>query len=179
MELDIIYRALTLDDLSPALLRDFRRHQVVTKCLRRIDGQWKALDIPFVDDWDESNRARKLREIEACIRGGDLALGALIGGELKGLSLVLRQPLGSRGQYRVLDSFHVSEEYRRHGIGRQLFLRSADWAKAMGGEKLYISAHSAVESQAFYRAMGCVDTVEPDPAHVAEEPCDCQLEYVL
>ena len=46
-------------------------------------------------------------------------------------------------------------------------------------KKLYISAHSAVESQAFYKKMGCVEAEEYDPAHTAAEPCDCQLEYLL
>ena len=46
-------------------------------------------------------------------------------------------------------------------------------------EGLYISAHSAVESQAFYKKMGCVEAEEYDPAHTAAEPCDCQLEYLL
>lgn len=49
----------------------------------------------------------------------------------------------------------------------------------MGGEKLYISSHSAVETQAFYRGMGCRDAEEIDAAHAAREPFDCQLEYIL
>ena len=63
--------------------------------------------------------------------------------------------------------------------GAVLFLSAARWAAAQGGQKLYISAHSAVESQAFYRKMGCVAAEEYDPAHTAAEPCDCQLEYLL
>lgn len=68
---------------------------------------------------------------------------------------------------------------RRRGVGRWLFNAAADWAKAQGAEKLYISAHSAVESQAFYSAMGCVDAAEYQQSHVDEEPFDCQLEFKL
>ena len=65
---------------------------------------------------------------------------------------------------------------RGKGIGKELFVRAKAWAKEQGAKKLYISAHSAVESQAFYRAMGCVEAKEYNPEHVAKEPCDCQLE---
>lgn len=67
---------------------------------------------------------------------------------------------------------------RRKGIGKTLFLVAADWAGKQG-EKLYISAHSAVEGQAFYCPMGCVEASGYNQKHVETEPYDCQLEYVL
>ena len=48
-----------------------------------------------------------------------------------------------------------------------------------GAKKLYISAHSAVETQAFYRAMGCVEAQEYNQKHVEAEPYDCQMECSL
>lgn len=36
-----------------------------------------------------------------------------------------------------------------------------------------------VESQAFYKRMGCVEAAEYDRAHIEKEPCDCQLECAL
>ena len=65
---------------------------------------------------------------------------------------------------------------RNYGIGKQLFLIAKAWAKEIGAHKLYISAHSAVESQAFYKAMGCVEAKVYLQAHVEAEPFDCQLE---
>ena len=65
------------------------------------------------------------------------------------------------------------------GIGKALFLAAEDWARARGGRKLYISAHSAVESQAFYKAMGCVEAEKYHQGHVEAEPYDCQLECEL
>ena len=41
------------------------------------------------------------------------------------------------------------------------------------------SAHSSVESQAFYRKMGCVEAMVYNRQHVEAEPYDCQLECVL
>ena len=45
--------------------------------------------------------------------------------------------------------------------------------------KLYISAHSAVESQAFYKALGCVEAQVYNKEHVEKEPYDCQMECIL
>ncbi len=48
-----------------------------------------------------------------------------------------------------------------------------------GGNKLYISSHSAVESQAFYKSMGCTEAKMYNKAHTEKEPFDVQLECVL
>jgi len=65
------------------------------------------------------------------------------------------------------------------GIGKKLFSLICKKAKEMGAQKLYISAHSSEETQAFYKAVGCVEAVEYNVKLVEEEPCDCQLEYCL
>ena len=85
---------------------------------------------------------------------------------------------GDQG-YLDLSSLHVSEDVRGRGIGTELFRRAAGWARQAGARKLYVSAHSAVETQAFYRAMGCVEAQEYDMRHVEREPFDCQLECEL
>ena len=46
-------------------------------------------------------------------------------------------------------------------------------------KKLYIFAHSSKESQAAYKALGCVPAEEIIPWIADEEPFDVQLEYVL
>ena len=175
----IVYRDITKEDISPALLEGFIRRQVVTKCRRRIDGEWRIVDAPFIDDWNADDFSRKLRDIGEIIESGGYAAGAFLEGRLKGFALVCAKPLGSRSQYLALDSMHVSADVRRRGIGRRLFLMAAERAGRMGAEKLYISSQPSVETQAFYSSLGCVDAAEPDEAHVADEPFDCQLEYLL
>lgn len=175
----IDYRPLEEADVTRALFVGFRRRQVVTGCWRREAGQWIIRDDPFIDDWDEGDYAVLVDCLRRTCRTGGLVLGAFVGGALKGFVSVEAAPMGSRGQYRDMTSLHVSEECRGRGIGRALMLRACGWARAHGGEKLYVSAHSAVESQAFYRAMGCVEAMEQSPEHVAREPFDCQLERLL
>ena len=105
--------------------------------------------------------------------------GAFVDGTLKGFTSVEPGFLGSGGQYLDLSSIHVSEDARGAGIGKALFLMAKEWAREKGAKKLYISAHSAVESQAFYQRMGCVEALEYNQRHVDAEPFDCQLECVL
>jgi GNAT superfamily N-acetyltransferase len=74
---------------------------------------------------------------------------------------------------------HTSFEYRGKGIGKRLFDLCVLEAKSWGAKKLYISTHSADETQRFYRGIGCVDAVEINQKLADHEPFDCQLEYVL
>ncbi len=64
-------------------------------------------------------------------------------------------------------------------IGKKLFSIMCEEAKEKGAKKLYISAHSSEETQGFYKTLGCVEAKEYNSKLVAEEPCDCQLEYSL
>lgn len=173
------YRVLTPPDLSPPLFAHFQRHQTVTRCWRKIDGHWLLKDIPFTEDWSPQDLRRVCAQLSRAIASGGTAWAAFLDGALKGFSSVEGTLTGSRKQYAVLAELHVSEDCRRRGIGRELFLRAAAEARRLGAEKLYISAMSAEESQAFYRSMGCVEAQEYNPYLVEKEPCDCQMEYPL
>ena len=78
--------------------------------------------------------------------------------------------MGAGASTGDMTSLHVSEDLRGHGAGRQLFLLAKDWARDHGAEKLYISSHSAVETQRFYESMGCVDAEEVMEEHEGRSP---------
>lgn len=78
-----------------------------------------------------------------------------------------------------LVTFQASEPFRGMGVGRKLFEKAAGATKGHGAKKLYISAHSSKESQAAYKALGCVHAEEIIPWIADEEPFDVQMEYVL
>lgn len=173
------YRKLDKTEITEALFRAFRRHQIVTRCWRKRDGEWTVVENPFVEDWGE----REMPILCYCLRrtldGGGTVFGAFVDGALKGFASVEGAFFGSEGQYLELSALHVSEDQRGRGMGRALMDRAKAWARANGAKKLYISAHSAVETQAFYRAMGCVEAAEYSRPHVEKEPFDCQLEILL
>ena len=175
----IQYRDLSPGELSPELFAAFVRRQVVTDCWRREGEEWVIRKAPFIDDWS----AEDIQTLVSCLRNtlntGGLVRAAFLGGALKGFVSVEPTLFGGEHRYLDLSSIHVSQELRGSGTGRALFSAAADWARARGAKKLYISAHSAVETQAFYRGLGCVDAQLHDPRHMEAEPFDCQLEYTL
>lgn len=173
------YRTLKEQEINRQLFGHFIRRQVVGKCLRREGDIWIEKDDPFIDDWSEQDYETLIRCLKNTVRTGGFVCGAFDNGMLKGFVSVESERFGSENQYLDLTSIHISEDMRRNGIGKALFLAAGRWAGEQGAKKLYISAHSAVESQAFYRAMGCVEAAEYQRAHVEAEPYDCQLEYVI
>ncbi len=175
----ICYRVLEAEEITQELFAGFIRHQVVEKCWRKIDGEWQIRDIAFVDDWTATDYETLIPCLQNTVLTGGIVFGAFWEGQLKGFASLGSKPLGRKKDYVDLSHIYVSEDMRGKGIGRELFGRAKIRAGEQGAKKLYISAHSAVESQAFYRAMGCVEAVEYDQEHVRLEPCDCQLECVL
>lgn len=150
----IQYRDLSPGELSPELFAAFVRRQVVTDCWRREGEEWVIRKAPFIDDWS----AEDIQTLVSCLRNtlntGGLVRAAFLGGALKGFVSVEPTLFGGEHRYLDLSSIHVSQELRGSGTGRALFSAAADWARARGAKKLYISAHSAVETQAFYRGLG-------------------------
>ena len=143
-----------------------------------MNSEWQLLPITFTEDWDLPRLRTEATDILQAIAAGIPAFGAFDGDVLVGFAQ-LGERLGSRGQYIELVSYHVSAPYRGKGIGRRLFAAICDAAHSLGAEKLYISAHSSKESQAAYRALGCVPAQEVDVMRAANEPCDVQMEYDL
>lgn len=173
------YRSLGTDELCGELFQGFIRRQVVTKCWRREQGAWVIRDDPFVDDWSEADYQTLVSCLKNTAETGGVVYGAFVDGTLKGFTSVEPGLFGGEHRYLDLSSIHVSQDLRGRGIGRSLFLLAKEWAGAHGAGKLYISAHSAVESQAFYRKMGCVEAKLYHQGHTDAEPFDCQLECPL
>lgn len=173
------YRQLAEEEICPKLFDSFVRHQKVTKCRRKLNGEWTVVENPFTDDWTEDEYRILVTCLKNTVSTGGLVCGAFYRGALKGFVSVESALFGGAHRYMDLSSMHVSEDMRGQGIGRKLFERAAAWAGRMGADKLYISSHSAVETQAFYQSMGCVEAKLYHREHVEREPFDCQLEYEI
>lgn len=179
METMMEYKNLDAAELKAELFSDFIRRQVVTKCWRREHNQWVIKDDPFIDDWTKEDYNTLISCLKNTIRTGGFVYAAFWEGKLKGFVSVESAVFGGEQKYLDLTSIHVSADMRGKGIGARLFLAAKQWAKSQGARKLYISAHSAVESQAFYKKMGCVEAKVYCQKHTEAEPYDCQLECCL
>lgn len=175
----ITYKVLSDNDVDLSLFAFFDRTQKVTKCWRKVNGEWLIKDVPFVDNWSEEEYLEVVQHLKNLIHSNGYVVGAFFNGQLKGFASVDPAIFGTHAKYMDLSNIHVSQDMRGQGIGKELFSLVKKWAKEHHAEKLYISAHSAIESQAFYRAMGCVEAVEYNKELAEKEPCDCQLECVL
>lgn len=171
--------ALSLADLSPDFLSHFVRRQVVENVWRNIGGAWQIVPEPFIDDWGAEERRTIVADLKRCLKEGGVVFAAVREGNPLAFAALSGSFLGQGKEYVDLLELHTDTRYRRMGLGRALFARCADWARERGAQKLYISAHSAAESQAFYRGLGCIDALWQSQEHVAKEPFDCQLEFLL
>ncbi len=175
----IDYRNLAEQELTRTLFAHFIRHQVVRECWRKRDGAWVIEEDPFIDDWSEADYEELIADLRRTVSSGGLVRGAFQNGALKGFAAVTPDLFGGPQCYLDLTNLHASEDARRLGIGTALFRDACSWAAAHGAKKLYLSAHSAVETQAFYRFLGCVEACVYSKTHVESEPFDCQMEYEL
>ncbi len=177
--MSIIYRKLEETQITRQLFQSFRRHQNVTRCWRKEEGKWLLKDVPFVEEWSEAEYSFLVKCLKNTIHTGGYVFGAFQEEQLIGFASVENNHFGSEKQYVQLSCIHVSEESRGKRIGKELFARACEAGRLLKAEKLYISAHSSKESQAFYHAMGCVETLEYNKEISQAEPYDCQLEKVL
>ncbi len=157
----------------------FVRHQTVTECWRKTDGDWKLVPILFEENWSLEQCREIAEDVSLHMNLDQTGFGAFIGERIVGFATVSHHIFGATARYAELVCFQISEEYRRQGIGRKLFSMACEEARRLGAEKLYISSHSSKESQAAYRALGCTPAEEINARLVAEEPFDVQLEYRL
>lgn len=175
----ISYRELKKSEISESLFANFNRYQNVEKCWRKENGEWILKDIAFTEQWGSDEYKVLIKCLQNTVKTGGTVFGAFSDNVLVGFASIESQFWGSQKEYIQLSSIHTSYECRGMGIGKELFFLASKKAKEMGAKKLYISAHSSEESQAFYKALGCVEAVEYNKKLVDEEPCDCQLEYRL
>lgn len=173
------YRRVGIDEIEPWLWRDFNRHQVVTRCLRKQGSVWNLADIPFTEEWGSSEIEQLCGHLKSTIESGGVLIAAFVKGKLKGFTSVENKPFGEHNEYLQLSSLHTSFEMRGTGIGKKLFSMACEYSREKHAEKLYISAHSAEETQAFYRAVGCVHAVYINEKLADAEPYDVQMECAL
>lgn len=175
----IDYRRLTHNNFTSTSLDEFVRHQVVRKCWRNLDGEWKLVPISFEETWSLEKCREIATDITEHFENDQSAFGAFIDEKVIGFITLSHTIFGKSAKYAELDCFQVSKPYRAMGIGKELFHMVCEEARMLGAEKLYISGHSSQESQAAYRALGCVHAKEINQKLAEQEPFDVQLEFSL
>ena len=157
---EIVCRAMQVEDLHIHMMDNFDRRQEITRVVRK-NGRVKKLRKPRVEDWTAEDKKRFIQGffiqkvyLRQYYSGEPLVFAAFRGGQVAAFA-VWDHYWGDEKDYAVLLRLFVSRECRRMGLGRQLFTLCAEAARAEGAQKLFISTENSVETQEFYRSMGC------------------------
>ena len=154
-------------------LKSFQRYQEVKNVYRLQNGNLTLVYNPFTEDWDA---ARLIEKAEEILSGRYVTYCAYEGNQVVGEIMLIPKP--NKGRL-IIDSFHVSRDYRRRGIGRALFEVARQEAMKMGAHALYASCCSSEETINFYSAMGFRLSSDPIPSLAEAEPYDLQMECMI
>lgn len=175
----IQYKLLLMEDIDFAFFKSFNRFQETTQVWFFEDNLLKVKDDYFIDEWNDGKKIEVIQSLHNCLHTGGAVIGAFFKSELAGFANVENVFFGSQKQYIELPFIHVSKEYRQQGIGKGLFTLCCEMAKRLGAQKLYIAAHPSIESQHYYRSLGCMPALEINEKIFQKEPLDIQLEFIL
>jgi GNAT superfamily N-acetyltransferase len=113
--------------------------------------------------------------IECFDRGGWFH-GLFEGDAIAGVAVLDSKRIGKRDDRLQLQFLHVSNAYRKRGLGARLFEMARSIARERGAKRMYISATPSENTIHFYMRLGCEIASEPDPELLAREPEDIHLE---
>ena len=114
-----------------------------------------------------------------CFNRGGHFWGAFEDCALLGVTILESKFIGSKKDTLQLKYLHVSQNARKQGLGKKLFLLAAEKARELDAKKMYISATPSENTINFYIHLGCVLAREIDQELFELEPEDIHLEYVL
>lgn len=175
---NITYRKLTVEECE--CIKEMDASQYIGKAWRIIDGKRKLVEINYQDpDWPNGYEYH-YNNLKGTILSGGSAIGAFdSNNKLLGFTTINREFFGEKYNHVLLDQLFITLEYRSKGIGKKLFMLSADVAREWDADKIYICAGSAEETIAFYFAIGCKEAVEINKELYESDPRDYQLEFSL
>lgn len=132
-----------------------------------------------MEEWDQNDKAALTEGLRRTLQTGGIVIGAFLNQSIIGFASVESESFGPDLEYVQLSNLYVSFEHRGNGIGKRLFKMACNAARSLGARKLYISAHSAEETQAFFKSLKCREARFYNARLAMKEPLNCQLEFIL
>ncbi len=129
-----------------------------------------------VRGWPPGEAEKYTPILRECFDRGGWFYGAFEDAQLAGVAVLDNKWLGPLRDQLQLEFLHVSNSFRKHGLGRHLFGLARATASERGARRLYISATPSENTINFYLGLGCRLVAEPDPELFAREPDDIHLE---
>jgi len=168
-------RPLVEDDI--ALLKTIDRAELIDEFYRLQDGGLvRYAQHEVVTGWPAGEAEHDEVILQQCYQRGGWLHGVFDDTRLVAAAVVDCLPIANAGlDLRQLKFLHVSQGWRGHGLGRQLFALAREQALAMGGQGLYVSATPSRHTVDFYQGLGCQLLDVPDPELLRLEPEDIHL----
>lgn len=169
----IRYNTVYPRNIKTGLLNGYKRQSETSRVKYVEDGILKEKADFFKEDWDQE----KLHSIEQFMKKKqNITIIAKDQSQTVGFLVV---DTNSFDGYMNVPYIHTDARYRGLGIGKNLILLGSKTAKDLGAEKLYISGHPDINTQAFYEKIGCVLAQKINQTLYEIEPLDIQLELSL
>lgn len=175
----IKYTVLNLNNLNNTFLKDFNRYQETNHVLFNDNGKYIIKNDHYIEKWDDIKKDYIIQSLKKCIKSGGNVIGVFYNDILIGFAAIENEFFGDDKEYIELTYIHISNEYRKKGIGKKLFKLCCIKAKEMNAKKLYIGSNPSMETQNFYKSVGCISAKYVNQKIFNSEPLDIQLEYIL
>jgi GNAT superfamily N-acetyltransferase len=121
--------------------------------------------------WDEAAWRERVAEWRETLKP-DVWLGAFAGTRLGGMASLR---YGLSPEMAQLTTLHVSQDFRRRGVARDLLRKVIEMARESHAKRLYVSATPSGSAVGFYLSEGFRVTKEPDPRMYELEPQDIHM----
>lgn len=168
-------RPLSRDDVP--LVWTIDRGEVIENVYRLENGALALrAERHDVDGWPAGEADLYTPILLDCFDRGGWCQGRFDGTRLVAAAILESRFIGPHRDQLQLKFLHVSQAYRRRGIGRDLFETARRVAREKGAKRLYISATPSENTINFYVRSGCRVTAQPDAELLALEPEDIHLE---
>jgi predicted N-acetyltransferase YhbS len=168
------YRILSRDEIEK--FREIDRSEIIENDYRYEDGRLELVKVHYdVKGFSPDHLKSLIGRLHSIHDKGGVVFGAFDGPRLVGLAALdskLRGEDKDTLNYAVL---HVSNPYRRMGIGKTLTELVKAKAREMGARILYVSSAPTKSTVDFYMSLGCKLADRVDEELFELEPEDIHL----
>lgn len=176
---NIKYKILKLNDLGDTFLKYFNRYQETDYVLFNDNDKYIIKKDHYIEKWDDTKKKNIIQSLSNCIKKGGNVISVFYNNILIGFAAIENDFFGDNKEYIELSYIHISNEYRNKGIGKKLFELCCIKAREMNAKILYIGTNPSIETQNFYKSVGCIFSKYINENIYNNEPLDIQLEYIL
>ncbi len=150
-----VYRKITQNELHRNYFATFKHDQKWNRQWVKQGNVWMLEQIDGSRSWSFEKRTWISEYLKEQILSGGFTIGAFQGNKIIAFVCVNGKIIDN---YANLTMLFVDDDFKRMGIGTELFQIARKEALLNGAKKLFISAIPSEETVSFYFSVGCKDT---------------------